>query len=98
MLCLRYIHVQQHSWSAYNKNMGQLQEVVEYSNELITMIKGFADEAGALNKADFPKLMPLAMRNLKGKADKPTFTDRFLQPNTSFCRELAYFGEILSLI
>jgi Uncharacterized conserved protein len=32
-------------------------------------IKKIAAEIGAAQKEDFPKLMPLAMKNLKGKAD-----------------------------
>jgi uncharacterized protein YqeY len=37
--------------------------------ELELEIKKIASEVGALSKADFPKLMPLAAKNLKGKAD-----------------------------
>lgn len=37
--------------------------------EILTNIKALANEVGATNKADFAKLMPLAMKSLKGKAD-----------------------------
>lgn len=37
----------------------------EIKNEIIRL----ANEIGAKNKADFPKLMPLVMKELKGKAD-----------------------------
>lgn len=38
-------------------------------NEIKTIIQKIADEIGANNKDDFPKLMPLVMKELKGKAD-----------------------------
>lgn len=37
--------------------------------EVLTNIKNIASEVGATSKADFAKLMPLAMKSLKGKAD-----------------------------
>lgn len=37
--------------------------------ELEAKIKELASEVGAVSKSDFPKLMPLAAKNLKGKAD-----------------------------
>jgi uncharacterized protein len=37
--------------------------------ELEDQIKGLASEIGAVSKSEFPKLMPLAAKNLKGKAD-----------------------------
>lgn len=37
--------------------------------ELIGKVKMLADEVGAKTKLDFPKLMPLAIKELKGKAD-----------------------------
>ena len=37
----------------------------EIKNEIIRL----ANEIGAKSKADFPKLMPLVMKELKGKAD-----------------------------
>ena len=37
--------------------------------EIIGKIKILAEEIGAKSKADFPKLMPLAIKELKGKAD-----------------------------
>lgn len=38
-------------------------------DEIIKKVKQIASEAGAAAKADFPKLMPLAVKELKGKAD-----------------------------
>lgn len=38
-------------------------------DELLSEIKKIADEIGAETKADFPKLMPAAIKKLKGKAD-----------------------------
>lgn len=38
-------------------------------NEILLKIKELASEIGASSKADFGKLMPLAIKNLKGKAD-----------------------------
>lgn len=38
-------------------------------NEILIKIKELASEIGASSKADFGKLMPLAIKNLKGKAD-----------------------------
>jgi len=40
-------------------------EETEIKNEIIRL----ASEIGAKNKEDFPKLMPLVMKELKGKAD-----------------------------
>jgi uncharacterized protein YqeY len=37
--------------------------------EIISIVKTLAEESGAKMKADFPKLMPLAIKALKGKAD-----------------------------
>ena len=37
--------------------------------EIISKVKMLADEVGAKFKQDFPKLMPLAIKELKGKAD-----------------------------
>lgn len=37
--------------------------------ELTGEIKKIADEIGAKTKEDFPKLMPAAVKNLKGRAD-----------------------------
>ncbi|MDP3580732.1 MAG: GatB/YqeY domain-containing protein, partial [Ignavibacteria bacterium] len=37
--------------------------------EILTEVKKIADEVGAKTKEDFPKVMPLAAKNLKGKAD-----------------------------
>jgi hypothetical protein len=38
-------------------------------DEIFIEVKKIADEIGAKTKEDFPKLMPLAAKNLKGKAD-----------------------------
>jgi len=38
-------------------------------DEIFSEVKKMAEEIGAKTKADFPKLMPLAAKNLKGKAD-----------------------------
>ena len=37
--------------------------------EISKKIKALAEELGALTKQDFPKLMPAAMKELKGQAD-----------------------------
>jgi uncharacterized protein YqeY len=37
--------------------------------ELIVKIKNLAEQIGAINKNDFSKLMPLAIKEFKGKAD-----------------------------
>jgi uncharacterized protein YqeY len=39
------------------------------TEEIIKKIKTLADGLGAKSKEDFPKLMPLAIKELKGKAD-----------------------------
>jgi hypothetical protein len=39
------------------------------TEELIRKVKTLADELGVRTKEDFPKLMPLAIKELKGKAD-----------------------------
>lgn len=38
-------------------------------DEIVSKIKELAAQIGAQNKADFPKLMPLAVKELKGQAD-----------------------------
>lgn len=38
-------------------------------SEVRDEVKRLANEIGAVSKADFPKLMPLVMKELKGKAD-----------------------------
>ena len=38
-------------------------------DEIISKVKELAGQIGAQSKADFPKLMPLAVKELKGKAD-----------------------------
>jgi len=37
--------------------------------DILLKIKSLANDIGAVNKADFSKLMPIAMKNLKGQAD-----------------------------
>lgn len=39
------------------------------SDEIINKVKQLAGQIGAQSKADFPKLMPLAVKELKGKAE-----------------------------
>ncbi len=41
-------------------------------SEILEKIKEFALEIGANSKADFPKLMPIVIKNLKGQADGAT--------------------------
>lgn len=38
-------------------------------NEITSEVRRIADEIGAKSKVDFPKLMPLVMKQLKGKAE-----------------------------
>ncbi len=38
-------------------------------DEIIVKVKQLADQIGAKTKADFPKLMPLSVKELKGQAD-----------------------------
>ena len=38
-------------------------------DEIVEYVKNIAAEIGAVSKADFPKLMPLVVKNLKGKAE-----------------------------
>lgn len=37
--------------------------------EVLTEVRKLAEEIGAVTRKDFPKLMPLAIKSLKGKAD-----------------------------
>ncbi len=39
------------------------------ADEVLAEVKKIAEEIGAVTKQDFPKLMPLAIKSLKGKAD-----------------------------
>ena len=39
------------------------------TEELLNKVKMLADSIGAKTKEDFPKLMPTAIKELKGKAD-----------------------------
>jgi uncharacterized protein YqeY len=58
-----------------SKEEAELNILMEYlpkqltEEEISEKIKKMADEIGAKSKADFPKLMPLVMKELKGKAD-----------------------------
>jgi uncharacterized protein YqeY len=38
-------------------------------DEIVSKVKELAGQIGAQSKTDFPKLMPLAVKELKGKAD-----------------------------
>ena len=44
-------------------------------DEIISKVKELAGQIGAQSKADFPKLMPLAVKELKGKADGKAIKD-----------------------
>lgn len=44
-------------------------------DEIISKVKELAEQIGAQSKADFPKLMPLAVKELKGKADGKTIKE-----------------------
>lgn len=53
-------------------------------NEIKKEVARLASEIGAKSKDDFPKLMPLAMKELKGKADGKlvkSIVDNFLAAN-----------------
>ncbi|MCU7494968.1 MAG: GatB/YqeY domain-containing protein [Ignavibacteria bacterium] len=58
-----------------DKEEAEMKIIMEYMPKQLTeeevtgIVKKLATEAGASSKADFPKLMPLAMKELKGKAD-----------------------------
>lgn len=58
-----------------SKEEAELNILLEYlpkqltEEEITEKIKNIANEIGAATKADFPKLMPAAMKELKGKAD-----------------------------
>ena len=49
--------------------------------ELISKVKILADELGANSKEDFPKLMPLAIKELKGKADGKVIKEEVRKKN-----------------
>lgn len=57
------------------KEMSELKIIEEYlpkqltNEEILEEVKKIAAEIGAKDKSDFSKLMPLAAKNLKGKAD-----------------------------
>ncbi len=58
-----------------NKETSELRIIESYlpqqlsKDEIISEIKKLAEQIDAKDKNDFPKLMPLAVRTLKGKAD-----------------------------
>lgn len=58
-----------------NKEEAEMKIIMEYMPKQLTeqevedTVRRLASETGAASKADFPKLMPLAMKELKGKAD-----------------------------
>lgn len=58
-----------------DKEEAEMKIIMEYlpkqltEEEIFNEVKRIAAEIGASSKADFPKLMPLAMKELKGKAD-----------------------------
>jgi uncharacterized protein YqeY len=57
------------------KEEDELKILLEYlpaqlsEEEIFTKVKQIAEEIGATSKADFPKLMPVAIARLKGLAD-----------------------------
>jgi len=57
------------------KEKAELEIIVKYlpkqlsEQEIENEVSRIAQEVGATTKADFPKLMPLAVKHLKGKAD-----------------------------
>ncbi|MGE5401607.1 MAG: GatB/YqeY domain-containing protein [Ignavibacteriales bacterium] len=58
-----------------DKEDAEMKIILEYlpkqltEDEVADIVKSLAASVGAVSKADFPKLMPLAMKELKGKAD-----------------------------
>ena len=58
-----------------DKEEAELKIIEEYlpkqltAEEILAEVKKIADEVGAKIKEDFPKVMPLAAKTLKGKAD-----------------------------
>lgn len=58
-----------------DKEEAELKIIEEYlpkqltAEEILTEVKKIADEVGAKTKEDFPKVMPVAAKSLKGKAD-----------------------------
>lgn len=57
------------------KEEAEMNIILEYlpkqlnEDEITNIVKKLADEINTKSKEDFAKLMPLAMKNLKGKAD-----------------------------
>ncbi len=58
--------------------LAELKIIEEYlpkqlsEDEILEKVKTFANEIGATSKADFAKLMPVVIKNLKGQADGNT--------------------------
>lgn len=58
-----------------DKEEAELNIILEYlpkqlsQEEVLIEVQKIAEEIGAKSKQDFPKLMPLAVKQLKGKAD-----------------------------
>lgn len=58
-----------------DKEEAELKIIEEYlpkqltAEEILAEVKKIADEVGAKTKEDFPKVMPVAAKSLKGKAD-----------------------------
>jgi uncharacterized protein YqeY len=54
------------------------------NDDILNKIKQLAEQIGAKSKSDFPKLMPLAVKELKGQADGKTIKEiieKFLGAN-----------------
>ncbi len=45
------------------------------NDDILNKIKQLAEQIGAKSKSDFPKLMPLAVKELKGQADGKTIKE-----------------------
>jgi len=73
-----------------DKEAAEMKIIQEYlpkqltEEEILQEIKVIAGQVGAVDKADFPKLMPAAMKQLKGKAEGKTvksLVEKFLGIN-----------------
>lgn len=72
------------------KEQSELEILLEYlpkqlnEKEIQAEVNKIAESIGAKSKEDFPKLMPLVMKELKGKADGKTvkaIVEKFLENN-----------------
>lgn len=72
------------------KEQNELEILLEYlpkqlnEKEIQAEVNKIAESIGAKSKEDFPKLMPLVMKELKGKADGKTvkaIVEKFLENN-----------------